>query len=88
MFIQQLHDFDVGVGRNARLARLNVELEQSAHRIDSWTTDGQVQRSLAIVVDRVVIDAIQGTQQLARAHVAVHTCEMQWRPTFFVKKQI
>ena len=79
MFIQQLHDFDVGVGRNARLACINVELEKSAKRIDLWTIDGQVQRSLAFAVNRVLIDAVQRTQQLARAYVAI--CEMQRRPT-------
>ena len=31
MFIQQLRDFDFRRSRDARLARVNVELEKSAH---------------------------------------------------------
>ena len=81
MFIQQLHDFDWRIHVDARLACINVELEQSAHTIDSWTIDGLVQRSLAFVVDRVLIDAVQRTQQLARARAAIKTREMQRRPT-------
>ena len=87
MFIQQLHDFDVSVGRDARLARVNVELEQSAHSIDSIFADRFVKRSLAFVVDRVLIDAVQRTQHLARARAAINRCDMQRRPTFFVKKK-
>ena len=58
MFIQQLHDFDWRIHVDARLARVNVKLEQRAHRIDFWNTNGQLQRSLAIAVDRVLIDAV------------------------------
>ena len=86
MFIQQLRELDFRVGRYARLARVNVELEQSAHTIDLWTIDGQIQRSLAIVGDRVLIDAVQRTQQLARARVVIQRCDMQWRPTFFCER--
>ena len=82
MFIQQLHNFDFRPRSDARLARVNVELEQSAHTIDLWTIDDQVQRSLAFVVDRVLINAIQRTQQLARARVAFRRCDMQRYPTF------
>ena len=70
MFFQQLHNFDFRRRHDARLARVNVEIEQSAHTIDLWTIDGQVQRSLAIDVDRVLIDAVQRTKQLACARVA------------------
>ena len=87
MFIQQLRDFDNRV-IDARLARVNVELEQSAHTIDLRATDGKVQRSLAVVVDRVLIDTVQRTQQLTRANIAGKTCIMQRRPTFVVKKKI
>ena len=87
MFFQQLRDFDERLRRDARLARVNVELEQSAHTIDLWTTDGQVQRSLAVIVDRILIDAVQCTQQLTCACVVRKWwCEMQRRPTIFVKK--
>ena len=87
MFFQQLHDFDFRIDIDARRARVNVQLEQSAHWIDLWLTDGQVQRSLAIVGDRVLIDAVHRKQQLARARVASIRCEMQRRRTFFVKKK-
>ena len=86
MFIQQLHDVDACVRINARLARVNVELEQSAHSIDFWKTDGEVQRSLAFIVDRVLIDAVQRTQHLARTRAAIIKCEMLRRPTFFSEK--
>ena len=86
MFSQQLRDFDLRPRRDARHARVNVELEQSAHTIDSNITGRFVKRSLAVVVDRVLIDAVQRTQQLARARVAIKRCEMQRRPTFFVLK--
>ena len=82
MCSQQLYDFDFLVSRDARLARVKVELEQSAHTIDLWTIDGQVQRSLAIDVDRVLIDTVQRTQQLARAREAIKRCDMQRYPTF------
>ena len=85
MFFQQLHDFDFRSRRDARLARVNVELEQSAHTIDCIIADRYVKRSLAFVVDRVLIDAVQRTQQLARACVAA--CVMQRRQTFFVKEK-
>ena len=71
MFIQQLHDFGFRRRSDARLACINVELEQSAHTIDSIITGRFVKRSLAVVVDRVLIDAVQRTQQLARARVAI-----------------
>ena len=71
MFSQQLRDFDLRPRRDARHARVNVELEQSAHTIDSIITGRFVKRSLAVVVDRVLIDAVQRTQQLARARVAI-----------------
>ena len=58
MFIKQLHDFDV---RDARLARVKVQLEQSAHTIDSIIADRYVKRSHACFVDRVLIDAVQRT---------------------------
>ena len=87
MFVQELHDFDFRVGHDARLARINVELEQSTHTIGSIFTDRYVKHSLAVVVDRVLIDAVQRTQQLARARVAMKRCEMQRRPTFVVKKK-
>ena len=61
MFIQQLQDFDVGVGFDVHLARVNVELEQSTHTIDSIIVDRSVQSSLAFVVERVLIDAVQRT---------------------------
>ena len=83
MFVKQLHDFDFRRHLNARLARVNVELEQNAHTIGSIIANRFVQRSLAFVVDRVLIDAVQRTQQLAHAYFAVHTCVMQRRPTFF-----
>ena len=67
MFVQQLHDFDFRVGHDARLARVNVQLEQSAHTIGSIFTDRYVEHSLAVVVDRVLIDAVRCTQHLARA---------------------
>ena len=87
MFIQQLHDFDFRVDRDARLASINVELEQRAHTIDSTIADRFVQRSLAIVVDRVLINAIRRTQQMARACVAIKRCDMQRRSTFFCEKK-
>ena len=87
MFVQELHDFDWRIDVNARLARVNVELEQNAHTIGSIFADCFVQRSLAFVVDRVLIDAIRRTQQLARARVAMKRCEMQRRPTFFVNNK-
>ena len=68
MIIKQLHDFLV-VGIDARIARVNVELEQNAHTISSIIMDRYVKRSLAVVVDRILIDAVQRTQQLARACV-------------------
>ena len=88
MFVQQLHDFDFRVGRNARLARVNVELEQNAHRIGIIITDRYIKRSLAFVVDRVLIDAVRRTQQLARARVTMKNCELQRRRTIFVKKKV
>ena len=69
MFIQQLHNFDSRPRLDARLARVNVELEQSTHTIDNIIDDRYVKHSLAVDVDRVLIDAIQRTQQLARARV-------------------
>ena len=87
MFFQQLHNFGFRVGRDARLAHVNVELEQSAHTIDGIFADCFVQRSLAVKVDRVLIDAVQRTQQLARARLVIQRCEMQRRPTFFVKEK-
>ena len=84
MFVQQLHDFDFRVGHDARLARVNVQLEQSAHTFDSVIKDRSVKRSLAFDVDRVLIDAVQRTQQLTRAREAMKSCEMQRRPTLFV----
>ena len=83
MFIQQLHNFDFRPRSDARLARVNVELEQSAHTIDSIKEDRYVKRSPPVVVDRVLIDAIQRTQQVARARLAAIRCEMQRRGTFF-----
>ena len=82
MIIKQLRDFDVRPRRDARRARVNVELEQSAHGIDFWTIDGQVQRSLAIEVDRVLIDAVQRANHLARACAIQIWCFMQRRPAF------
>ena len=84
MFIQQLHEFNFRAGRYARLARVDVELEQSANTIDLWTIDGEVQRRDVVVVDRVLINAIQRTQQLARARLANKRCAMQRRPTVFL----
>ena len=69
MFIQQLYDFDWRIDVDARLAHVDVELEQSTHTIDSIMANRSVKRSVAFVVDRVLIDAIQRTQQLARACV-------------------
>ena len=86
MFFQQLHDFDACARINARLARVNVEVEHSANTLDSPIANRYVKRSLAFVVDRVLIDAVHRTQHLACAYVAVHTCQMQKRRTFFVKK--
>ena len=62
MLLQQLHDFDICVVFNDRLARVNVELEQSAHTIGRIIADRYVKRSLAFVVDYVLIDAVQRTQ--------------------------
>ena len=87
MFVQQLHDFDVRRRRDARLARINGELEQRTHTIGIIFADRYIKRSLAFVVDRVLIDVIQRTQQLARAHMVNKTCEMQRRPTFFCEKK-
>ena len=83
MFIKQLRDFLV-VGINVSLARVNVELEQSAHTIGIIFEDRYVKRSHAIVVDRVLIDAVQRTEQLARARVAMKRCIMQRSPTFLL----
>ena len=84
MFVQELHDFDFRVGHDARLARVNVQLEQSAHTIGSIFTDRYVEHSLAVVVDRVLIDAVRCTQHLARAcAVKTRWCVMQRRSTFF-----
>ena len=85
MFIKQLRDFLV-VGINVSLARVNVELEQSAHTIDSIKEDRYVKRSPPVVVDRVLIDAIQRTQHLARACVTFNRRVMQRRPTLFCEK--
>ena len=87
MFIQQLRDFNVPFRRDDRLARVNVELEQSAHIIDLRTTDGQVKRSVAVVVDRVLIDAVQRTKHLARACVTFNRRAMQCKSVqlFFLK---
>ena len=87
MFFQQLHNFDFRVGRDARLARVNVELEKSAHTIDSIVANRYVKRSLAVVVDRVLINAVQRTQQLARACVAIMNCAMQRCQSIFVKEK-
>ena len=87
MFLKQLHDFDFRPHRDARLARVNVELEQRAHRIGNIIADRYVKRSPPVVVDRVLIDAIQRTQQMARARLAIKRCEMQRRPTFFCEKK-
>ena len=87
MFIKQLHDFDFRPRHDTRLARVNVELEQSARTIDVWKTDCKVHRSVAVVVDCVLIDAVQRTQQLARAFFAVYKCHMQRSPTFVLKKK-
>ena len=81
MFFHQLRDFDVRRHRDARLARINGELEQRTHTIGSIFADRFVQRSLAVIVDRVLIDAVQRTQHLARACVTSIRCEMQWRQT-------
>ena len=72
MFVQHLHDVIICVVVNDHLARVNVELEQSAHRIDRIVADRYVKRSLASVVDRILIDADQRTQQLARACTTIH----------------
>ena len=88
MFLQQLRNFNFRPRHDVRLARVNVELEQSVHTIDSITADRYVQRSLATVGDRVLIDAVHRKQQLARASVVVHTCNMQRRRTFFCEKKI
>ena len=86
MFIQQLHDFfAVGIDIDDHLARVNVQLEQRTHTIGNIFADRFVQRSLAVVVDRVLIDAVQRKQQLARTCVAVHTCQMQRRRTVLQK---
>ena len=83
MFFQQLHNFDWRIDVDARLARVNVQLEQSAHTIGSIIANRQVQRSLAVVVDLVLVDAVKRTQHLARARTAIKRCDMQRRPTFF-----
>ena len=74
MFFQQLHEFDWRIDVDARLARVNVQLEQSAHTIGIIIVDRYVKRSIAMVVDRVLIDAVKRTQQLARACVAIKSC--------------
>ena len=84
MFFQQLHDFDFRVGSDARLARVNVQVEQRAHKIDVTEVDRFVKRRLAFAVDRVLIDAVQCTQQRARACAAIKRCDMHRRPTFFL----
>ena len=87
MIFQQLHDFDVCPRRDARLARVNVELEQSAHTIDATEVDRFVKRRLAIDVDCVLIDAVQRTQHLTRARVAIKSCDMQRRRTVFCEEK-
>ena len=87
MFIQKLRDFDACARRDDRFARVNVELEQSAHTVDLWTTDGKVQRRLAVVVDRVLIDAVQRTHQKARACVSFFRRAMQRCSTFLLWKK-
>ena len=86
MIIKQLHDFDVRVGINDHIARVKVQLEQSTHQIDR-TTYGKVQRSLAVVVDRALIDTVQRTQQLARVCAVICCCDVQRHPTFFCEKK-
>ena len=85
MFVKQLHHFHFRVFIDDHLARVNVQLEQSAHTIGHIIADHYVQCSVAVVVDRVPVDAVQHTQQLARAYFAVGTCEMQRRPTVLQK---
>ena len=87
MFFQQLHNFDFRVGRDARLARVNVQLEQRTNSIYVVPANGDVQRSLASVVDRVLLDAVQRTQHLTRARVAIKSCDMQRRRTVFCEKK-
>ena len=82
MFLQQLHDFDACARSDARLASVNVQLEQRTHTIGSIIVDHYVQRSLAVDISRALVDAVQRTQQLTRARVAIKRCGMQKRPTF------
>ena len=86
MFFQQLHDCDVRPRRDARFASVNVQLEQSAHRIDFRSEHGAIQRRDVVVVDRVLIDAVQRTQQLARACAVACNCAMQRSQTIFFEQ--
>ena len=87
MFVQQSHDFDSRVGINTCIARVNVELEQRTNIIDSWFADCCVDRSLAAVVDRVLVDAVERTHQLARVCTVRVWCEMQRCITIMAQKQ-
>ena len=70
MFFKQLYNFNVCVSFDRGLARVNVQLEQSAYTFNFRTLQSPVASSVAVVVDRVLIDAVQRTQQLARARAA------------------
>ena len=75
--------------RSSSRASLASTLNSSrARTIDSIMANRWVKRSLAVVVDRVLIDAVQRTEQLASAYViSLITCELQRRPTFFCEKK-
>ena len=87
MFFKQLYNFNVCVSFDRGLARVNVQLEQSAYTFNFRTLQSPVASSLAVVVDRVLIDAVQRTQQLARARAVVKSCAVQRRPTYGEKKR-
>ena len=88
MFIKQLLDFDWSFGFIVRLCRVNVELEKSTNRIVLRKKQGTNERSLAVVVDRIRVDVVQRTQQLAGVGVSIERSVVQWRPAMQKKKKI
>ena len=57
MRFDQRNDFSWRVGVRCRIASDNVELEQCAHTVDFFASDGGSQCCSAVVNERVLVDA-------------------------------
>jgi hypothetical protein len=69
VLFKQRNDFGRCVGIRRRLARVNVEFEQCAHAFDFFVVNGEIQRCVTVVIERVLVDTGRA-QQLDRVRFA------------------